>query len=222
MTDVFLDIMRPTPRRVRRAGPAAGLALATLLAVTGCTGGDATDVDGITPVAFTVTGPLCAELPAGTEPGNPESRAGMPAEQAVQWIPVLTTFDAAVRATGLAGELTGVTVLAPTDDAFAEKFSRTNLDELLLHDTDELRELLREHLLTAPMSVAEMVAAGTVKTVAEGELTVTAQGPVARFGNEAETVCADYQATNARIHVIDHVLGSLPSSAGGEDDHPYH
>ncbi|WP_148272309.1 fasciclin domain-containing protein [Micromonospora maris] len=228
MTDRFPAAVRPAPRRPRRqAVPVAGMALAALLAVTACSDGGkdgetARGDNGITPVAVSVTGPLCAELPAGTEPGNPDSLTGMPAHEALQWIPVLTTFEAAVRATGLGGELTGVTVLAPTDDAFAEKFSRTNLDELLLHDTDELRELLREHLVTGPMSVSEMVAAGTVKTLAEGELTITGQDSGARFGTQAETVCADYRAVNTRIHVIDHVLGSLPTTAGGEDDHPYH
>ncbi|MEU5553177.1 fasciclin domain-containing protein [Micromonospora sp. NPDC047793] len=224
------DTLRPSttdPRRARRrAVPVAGAALATLLAVAGCTGGEdrATDAaDTGTPVAVAVTGPLCEQLPAGTEPGNPGSLVGQPADQALQWIPVLTTFEAAVRATGLGGELAGVTVLAPTDDAFSAKFSRTNLDELLLHDVDDLRTLLREHVVTGPMSVSELVTAGSVRTLADTELTVTGQGEAARFGDEAQTVCADYQAAGTRIHVINRVLGSLPTTAGEDDDgHPAH
>nr|WP_269440694.1 fasciclin domain-containing protein [Micromonospora tarapacensis] len=142
----------------------------------------------------------------------------------MRWIPVLTTFEAAVRATGLAHELTrDVTILAPTDDAFASKFSRTNLDELLLRDTARLRDLLRDHLVSGALPLAELVAAGTVTTVAGTTITVTGQGQTARVDDRAETVCADYQAVDARIHVINEVLGDLPTTAGQDDDgHPAH
>nr|WP_277351264.1 fasciclin domain-containing protein [Micromonospora sp. HNM0581] len=163
-------------------------------------------------------------MPAGDEPGNPGSLVDEPADRALQWIPVLTTFEAAVRATGLAEELTPeVTILAPTDDAFAGKFSRTNLDELLLRDTDALHELLRDHLITGALPVAELVAAGSVTTVAGTRLRVTGVGQGARLDEQAETVCADYVAGGARIHVINEVLGDLPTTAGQDDDgHPAH
>ncbi|WP_088989568.1 fasciclin domain-containing protein [Micromonospora chokoriensis] len=45
-------------------------------------------------------------------------------------------------------------------------------------------------------------------------ITVTRTGPTARLGERADTVCADYQATNARIHLINAVLGPLPVTAG--------
>ncbi|MEU4567782.1 fasciclin domain-containing protein [Micromonospora sp. NPDC023956] len=227
MTDTLPRAATPAPRRARRrATPLAGV-LALLVAVAGCTGGGdggsgTTQADP--PAAVTVTGPLCDVLPSGTEPGNPTSLAGQPADRALQWIPVLTTFEAAVRASGMAAELTGtpgVTILAPTDDAFAAKFSRTNLDELLLKDTATLRGLLREHVVTGALPVSGLVAAGTVTTLAGIRLTVTGQGQGARVDDEADLVCADYRAAGSRIHVIDHVLGSLPTTANG-DDHPAH
>ncbi|GIJ76782.1 Fasciclin domain-containing protein [Micromonospora phaseoli] len=211
----------------RRLLPIAGATLAALLLVViaGSGGNSDAGTAGPAPATVTVTGPLCDQLPAGSEPGNPNSLAGQPADQALQWIPVLTTFEAAVRATGLAAELTaptGVTILAPTDDAFAAKFSRTNLDDMLLNDTATLRGLLRDHVVSGALPVAELVAAGSATTVAGTSLTVTAHGGGARVDAHADTVCADYQAANARIHVINEVLGTLPTTAGGEDDHPAH
>ncbi|MEH1100860.1 fasciclin domain-containing protein [Micromonospora sp. CPCC 205561] len=227
MSDTLVPGPRPGPpyRAVRRRWAAAGLALALLVAATGCTGSRertaATEPTGdATPVA--VTGPLCAALPSGAEPGSPGSLVGLPPDRALTWIPVLTTFEAAVRATGMAGELSataGVTILAPTDDAFRARFSTANLDQLLLKETDTLRALLREHLATGARPVAELVAAGTVTTRAGSTLAVTAAGSGARVADRAETVCADYRAAGARIHVIDEVLGDLPVTAHEEEHH---
>ncbi|WBB52736.1 fasciclin domain-containing protein [Verrucosispora sp. WMMD573] len=222
MTDTNSATARSALRRIL---PIAGATLAAvLLVLVGSTAGGGDGAADAGPTGTTVTGPLCDLLPAGSEPGNPASLADQPPDQALQWIPVLTTFEAAVRATGLAAELNReVTILAPTDDAFAGRFSRTNLDELLLRDTDELRGLLREHLVTGALPVAELVAAGTVTTVAGTSLTVTGVGPGARLDDRAETVCADYRAGAARIHVINEVLGDLPTTAGQDDDgHPAH
>ncbi|MEO3819857.1 fasciclin domain-containing protein [Plantactinospora sp. B24E8] len=173
-----------------------------------------------------VTGPLCAALPSGTDPGNPGSLAGEPTDVALQWLPVLTRFEAAVRAAGLAAELRapeGITVLAPTDDAFGRKFSEDNLDELMIHRRDELRTLLRAHLVAGSHPLPELVAAGTVTTLDGTRLSVTraAAEPMARFGDTAETVCADYRtAGGSRIHIINGVLGNLPTTAGeGEPAH---
>ncbi|WP_433393384.1 fasciclin domain-containing protein [Micromonospora sp. KLBMP9576] len=212
------------PTRVARRRAVTGATLALLLAVAGCTGSSrdrpaATRATG-DPTPAAVSGPLCATLPSGTEPGNPGSLASQPPAQALTWIPVLATFEAAVRATGMGGELSapgGLTILAPTDDAFRASFSTANLDELLLKDTDTLRGLLRDHLVAGARPVAELVAAGFVTTLAGTALTVTAAEPGARLADRAETVCADYRATGARIHVINKVLGSLPETAHEED-----
>ena len=59
--------------------------------------------------------------------------------------------------------------------------------------------------------------AGTVTTLAGTTLAVTAAGSGARLADRAETICADYRAAGARIHVIDKVLGNLPETAHEED-----
>jgi uncharacterized surface protein with fasciclin (FAS1) repeats len=114
-----------------------------------------------------------------------------------------------VRASGLARYLRradGVTILAPTDDAFAAAFDRQRLDDLLLTRKRELRALLEAHIVKGRRSLAALRDAGNVTTLAGDTLTVAPKGAMARFDNRATTVCADYDVANARIHVIDGVL----------------
>ena len=164
---------------------------------------------GETPNAPLVTGPLCDLLPSGDDPGAPASLRDDPADVALQWIPVLTTFEAAVRASGLADDLRradGVTILAPTDDAFAAAFDRQRLDDLLLSRQRELRALLEAHVIDGSLSLAALRDAGSVTTRSGDTLTVTPAGAMARLGDRATTVCADYDVANGRIHVIVGVL----------------
>jgi hypothetical protein len=172
------------------------LVLMAVLAV-GCGGPEEEPPPG------TVSGPLCQALPSGDDPGAPQTLVDEPAAVVLTWIPVATTFEAAVRRSGI--ELRDVTILAPTDDAFAAAFDRQNLDEVLLSPA-ESRKLVEEHVLESERSLAELRDAGEATTLAGEELEVTEAGAMARFGDRATTVCADYAATGARIHVVDGVL----------------
>jgi uncharacterized surface protein with fasciclin (FAS1) repeats len=189
-------------------------ALVVAIAAAGCSGGDDDTPDRAArtheaPNTSMVAGPLCDLLPSGDDPGAPETLTDEPADVALQWIPVVTTFEAAVRASGLAGVLRradGVTILAPTDDAFANAFDRQRLDDLLLSRHRELRALLEAHIIDGSLSLAALREAGSVTTLAGDTLTVAPAGAMARFGDRATTVCADYDVANARIHVVDGVL----------------
>jgi uncharacterized surface protein with fasciclin (FAS1) repeats len=189
-------------------------ALVVAIAATGCSGGDDDMPDRAArthqaPNTSMVAGPLCDLLPSGDDPGAPETLTDEPADVALQWIPVVTTFEAAVRASGLGDDLRradGVTILAPTDDAFAAAFDRQTLDNLLLSRQRELRALLEAHIIDRSLSLAALRDAGRVTTLAGGTLTIAPAGAMARFGDRATTVCADYDVANARIHVIDGVL----------------
>lgn len=215
-------LVRTARRRQPRAAALAAAALCLVLAATGCSaGGGESRSDAAAPSASGVRGPLCELLPSGSEPGNPASLVGEAPAEALRWIPVLTTFEAAVRASGLAEELrnaSGMTVLAPTDDAFAATFSEENLDELLLTRKETLRGLLREHLVAGSRSLADLLAAGEVTTLAGTRLTVTRAATGARLAGRADTVCADYRAGTTRIHLINRVLGNLPVTAGTGGD----
>ncbi|GAA1867501.1 fasciclin domain-containing protein [Asanoa iriomotensis] len=187
----------------------------SLLAAAGCSGSDAP----VTPDGL--AGPLCAELPAGDEPGNPTALSREKAGEALSWITVLTTFDGAMRASELLPELEGkqaITVLAPSDDAFAAKFSQDNLDELMIKDKDTLRTLLRAHIVDRSLSLEDLRDADSIKTLDGTTVRVSsADGDMAQIGDEARTVCADYRIANGRVHVINHVLGNLPTTAGQGD-----
>lgn len=178
--------------------------LVVAIAAAGCSGGG-----NDTPEWSGVVGPLCGALPSGDDPGAPETLRDDPANVALTWIPVVTTFEAAVRASGLDDDLReadGITILAPTDDAFAAAFDRQRLDDLLLTRQGELRALLETHIIEGRVSLAALREAGRVNTLAGETLAVTPKGAMARFGERATTVCADYDVANARIHVIDGVL----------------
>jgi fasciclin domain-containing protein len=149
----------------------------------------------------TVSGPLCERLPSGDDPGAPATLRDEPADVALTWIPVVTTFEAAVRASGI--QLDDTTILAPTDDAFAKAYDRQELDDLLL---ERPRELLEAHIVEGEKSLADLRDAGEVTTRAGDTIEVTNAGAMARLGGRATTVCADYTVGNARIHVIDGVL----------------
>jgi uncharacterized surface protein with fasciclin (FAS1) repeats len=191
--------------------------VAALVVATATVSSSACGDDSPEPIAATettraelVVGPLCDLLPSGDDPGAPATLTDEPADVALTWIPVVTTFEAAVRAAGLAGYLHragGVTILAPTDAAFAAAFDRQTLDDLLLSRQSELRALLEAHIVEGSLSLADLRNAGSVTTLAGDELTVAPAGAMARFGGRATTVCADYDVANARIHVIDGVLG---------------
>jgi uncharacterized surface protein with fasciclin (FAS1) repeats len=191
--------------------------VAALVVATATVSGSGCGDDSPEPTAATettraelVVGPLCDLLPSGDDPGAPATLTDEPADVALTWIPVVTTFEAAIRAAGLSGYLRGaggVTILAPTDAAFAAAFDRQTLDDLLLSRQSELRALLEAHIVEGSLSLADLRDAGSVTTLAGDELTVAPAGDMARFGDRATTVCADYDVANARIHVIDDVLG---------------
>jgi hypothetical protein len=184
-----------------------GRAVLVALAVAGCGGSDDEAPRPAPTPAAVVQGPLCDLLPSGDDPGAPATLAGEPAGVVLTWIPVITTFEAAVRAARMGNELDGVTILAPTDDAFNRAFSRARLDRLLLSRPRALRALLEAHLVTGTLSLAELRRAGRVTTLAGKMIDVTPASKMVRFDGRARTVCADYRASNARIHVIDRVLG---------------
>jgi uncharacterized surface protein with fasciclin (FAS1) repeats len=152
-----------------------------------------------------VSGPLCAALPTGDDPGAPQTLVDKPAAEVLTWIPVVTTFEAAVRRSGI--ELSDVTILAPSDDAFDDAYDRQRLDEILLSRA-ESRALVEAHTAEGVHSLDDMRDAGELTTLAGDELEVTEADAMARLGGRATTVCADYAAVGARIHIVDGLLSN--------------
>lgn len=206
----------------RRGGIGVVLALSLGIAVSGCLGvGDDDDarpasapLERAASTVRGVTGPLCDALPTGNQPGAPRKLRRETADVALQWIPVVTTFEAAIRAAGVdIARRDDITILAPTDDAVAATITQETIDELIVSRKDELRALLAGHILEGAHSLADLRAADKATTRAGEEVELEPAGAMARIGDRGQTVCADYVTANAMIHVVDGVLGPLPKPA---------
>lgn len=200
----------------------AAAALLTVLLVSGCgTDAEPGPVVIADPGADDGTsGPLCDALPRGEEPGAPRLIADETAEIALTWIPVIMNFEASVRAAGMEEELReadGVTIFTPTDEAFLAALSQDTIDDLLLFRHDELRALLEDHIVDGELSLADLAEAGTVTARSGAEITITpAADGMVTLDDRSETVCGDYAVGNARIHVVDGMLGEMPEPAATE------
>ena len=161
-------------------------------------------------------GPLCDALPSGDDSGGPEQLAGLDAAVALTWIPVLTIFEASTRAAGVTTELAdsdGLTIFAPSDDAFLLALDQETLDDLIIFRKAELRQLLESHLVDESLTLRDLAAVGEVTTRAGDTVAVRTAGDEVRLGEQAHVVCGNYRVANGTIHVIDAVLGELPPPA---------
>ncbi|MDG2125704.1 MAG: CIA30 family protein, partial [Verrucomicrobiales bacterium] len=125
---------------------------------------------------------------------------------------VFGTLLAAVEAAGLADTLAGagpVTVLAPTDEAFAKLPDGTVENLLKKENRKQLQAVLAYHAIPGLVSAGDALNAGEA---------VTLNGASVEFGivdgvlkaNAATVQTADIAADNGVIHIIDRVL--LPPS----------
>ena len=150
-------------------------------------------------------------------PSGPGSVAGMaqdPVAVAASNNPMLTTLTSA-----LSGKLNpgvnlvdtlnsnpGLTVFAPTNDAFAKIDAATM--EKLKTDSDLLSGILTYHVVEGQASPSAVV--GDHKTLEGGSVTVTGSGEALKF-NDAGLVCGGVKTANATVYMIDTVL--LPPPA---------
>lgn len=120
-----------------------------------------------------------------------------------------TTLVAAVQAAGLVDTLAnteGLTVFAPTDDAFAKLPAGTVESLLLPENRDQLVAILTYHVVPAKIT-ADMLERGanTANTVQGQAVVVTLDDNGATI-NGANITATDIMASNGVIHVIDSVI----------------
>jgi uncharacterized surface protein with fasciclin (FAS1) repeats len=155
---------------------------------------------------------LCPFLPSGTDPGSPQDLAKKTADVAIDSIPVLSVFAAAMHASGYDAVLrkaTGVTILAPTDDAFAADIPEDELEKLLIQRHRNLKSLLETHVIGKRRPLGTLVDAGRGTALSGDVVTFAATGQVVRVSDDANVTCSDLGAANATIHIIDSVLGYI-------------
>ena len=211
-----------------RATKFTALAATALFAIslTAC-GSDSDDKDGTAAAAPTTTtaaptmsptpavdtmatfGAGCAAVP--TDPANAgsfEAMAQVPVATAASGNPLLSTLVTAVKKAGLVDSLNsadGITVFAPTNDAFG-KIPEATLNKVLA-DKKTLTSILTYHVVAGKLTPADL--AGTHKTLQGDEVTVEGSGTDLTV-NEASIICGNVQTANATVYIIDSVL--MPKS----------
>jgi uncharacterized surface protein with fasciclin (FAS1) repeats len=116
------------------------------------------------------------------------------------------TLVAAVQAAGLVDVLKRpgpLTVLAPTDEAFA-KIPKADLDALM-KDKAKLSAVLTYHVLTGNVAAADLKMMKDFGTAQGQRIQIASAGGALKINN-ATVVKPDVPASNGVIHVIDTVL----------------
>ena len=211
-----------------RAMKITALAAATLFSIslTACGSDSSTDGEGTAaapaPMAgsapassapadmMTTFGAGCSAVPAdASNPGSFQAMAQVPVATAASGNPLLSTLVTAVKKAGLVDSLNsadGITVFAPTNDAFG-KIPKADLDKVLA-DKKTLTSILTYHVV--PGKLAPESLAGAHKTLQGDDLTVSGSGEDFKVNGAASVVCGNVQTANATVYIIDSVL--MPKS----------
>jgi uncharacterized surface protein with fasciclin (FAS1) repeats len=208
-------------RSLRRAGGLATLALVASMGLAACSDGDSGDSaandtssemsaspspSGAAMEAGAQTfGAACSSVPADGA-GSFNGMATEPVATAASANPLLKTLVAAVGEAGLADTLNsadGITVFAPTDDAFAA-IPKKDLNAVL-SDKQLLTKVLTYHVVPGELAPDQL--AGTHKTLEGADLTVQGSGEDFTVGkDDAAVLCGNIPTDNATVYVIDSVL----------------
>ncbi|HEU5037586.1 MAG TPA: fasciclin domain-containing protein [Nocardioides sp.] len=212
-------------RSLRRTSGLAALALVATMGMAACSSDDSTDTasDAPTTSESSMTpsdsassgdamdagaqtfGPGCAAVPQDGA-GSFNGMATEPVATAASANPLLTTLVAAVGKAGLGDALNsaeGITVFAPTDDAFGAIPKKTL--NAVLADKKTLTDILTYHVVPGQLSPDQL--AGTHKTLEGKDLTVNGSGEEFTVGaDDAQVLCGNIPTANATVYVIDSVL----------------
>ncbi|MEV6707892.1 fasciclin domain-containing protein [Micromonospora wenchangensis] len=155
-------------------------------------------------------GPGCAAVPTdAADPGSFAAMAQVPVATAASGNPLLSTLVTAVKKADLVDSLNsaqGVTVFAPTNDAFG-KLPKADLDKVLA-DKKMLTDVLTYHVVQGKLAPGQL--AGTHKTLQGGDVTVSGSGTEFTVNGTSMVVCGNVQTANATVYIVDSVL--MPKS----------
>jgi uncharacterized surface protein with fasciclin (FAS1) repeats len=200
----------------RRAAVAGVLGLALLGAA--CSSNDAGTTGSQSPAAPTTApsmtaaapfGAACSAVPASGA-GSLEALAQDPVATAASNTPELSTLVTAVKKANLVNTLNtaqGITVFAPTNDAFAA-VPKPALDKALGDPKGLLTTVLTYHVVQGQLTPDQL--AGSHKTLQGDTLQVTGSGQDFTVNGNSSVVCGNIKTANATVYLIDQVL--LPKS----------
>jgi transforming growth factor-beta-induced protein len=135
-------------------------------------------------------------------------------ERSPEFVVLLEALDQ----TGLLDDLentdANLTLLAPTDAAFAEVgITVENVDAQL----DETRDLLLYHLIGEPLLADDLRERETVTSLRGDDITVTSRQRL-EFNNGAQVIIGNIEASNGVIHMVDDVLPAPANATTTDDD----
>jgi uncharacterized surface protein with fasciclin (FAS1) repeats len=148
-------------------------------------------------------GPGCSAIPT-TGAGSFDGMVKDPVATAASNNPLLSTLVTAVTKAGLVDTLNGadgLTVFAPTNDAFS-KIPKAQLDKVLA-DKATLTAILTHHVVAGQLDPTQVVGAQT--TLNKDQVTVTGDTSGMKVDG-ANVVCGNIPTANATVYVIDTVL----------------
>jgi uncharacterized surface protein with fasciclin (FAS1) repeats len=203
----------PSPRRAAVAG-----VLGMALLAAACSSNDAGSTGSQTPAppttaaSMTASGPFgaaCSAVPA-SGPGSLEALAQDPVATAAANTPQLSTLVTAVKKADLVNTLNnaqGITVFAPTNDAFAAA-PKPTLDKALGDPKGLLTTVLTYHVVPGQLTPDQL--AGSHKTLQGDTIQITGSGQDFKVNGNSSVVCGNVKTANATVYLIDQVL--LPQS----------
>jgi len=202
-----------TPRRAAVAG-VLGMALlgAACSSNDAGTSGSQTPAPSTTAASMTASGPFgaaCSAVPASGA-GSLEALAQDPVATAASNTPQLSTLVTAVKKADLVDTLNsaqGITVFAPTNDAFAAA-PKPTLDKALGDPKGLLTTVLTYHVVQVQLAPDQL--AGSHKTLQGGTIQVSGSGEDFKVNGNSTVVCGNLKTANATVYLIDQVL--LPKS----------
>jgi uncharacterized surface protein with fasciclin (FAS1) repeats len=208
----------PSPRHALTQRIFTTAALLGTLALAACSSTDTSNNGTATPApaasgpapagAGGPFGPACAGVPA-SGPGSLAAIANEPVAAAASQNPALSTLVAAVTKAGLVDTLNnaqGITVFAPTNDAFA-KIPADTLAKVLA-DKQALTNILTYHVVQQRQGPTDLDS-GTLTTLQGGAIRTAKSGDT-YTADDARVVCGNVQTRNATVYLIDTVL--MPKS----------
>src|SRR5215218_9591554 len=200
----------PSPRRAAVAG-VLGMALLAAACSSNDAGstGSQTPAPSTTAASMTASGPFGAACPASGA-GSLEALAQDPVATAAANTPQLSTLVTAVKKADLVNTLNtaeGITVFAPTNDAFAA-VPKPTLDKALGDPKGLLTTVLTYHVVPGQLTPDQL--AGTHKTLQGGTIQVSGSGEDFTVNGNSSVVCGNIKTANATVYLIDQVL--LPKS----------
>jgi uncharacterized surface protein with fasciclin (FAS1) repeats len=123
--------------------------------------------------------------------------------------PLLTSLVADLELAGLTDTLNtadGLTVFAPTNDAFAAAADADPeaMEAMMADPTGEFADVLAYHVVEGQIAPADL--AGEHETLEGSSLSVEGGGEEFTVDGSAMVVCGDIHTDNATVYVIDAVL----------------